>query len=153
MESNPLAGILGLLMMLQLGVVLLVLLGGLYALYCLNRAASGLDRLASAMENWVAQTTKMQAQQVAQNTPLPGQSLRTPPTPSSTPSPSTSPTPLSTYPAPTENLDWIKPIELPDTIAASKPSPEVVTTKPPQILPVTPPFGNQFGPESEANRE
>ncbi len=105
MESNPLAGLLGLLMLLQLIVVVVVLLGGLYALFCLNRAASGLDRLASAVENWVAQAAKLQAQQAAQNKPLPGQStIPVPPTP----------------PTPPVAPDWIKPIELSGTAAASK---------------------------------
>ncbi len=140
MESNPLAGLLGLLMMLQLGVVLLILLGGLYALYCLNRAASGLDRMASAVENWVAQTAKFQEQQAAQNQPLPGQSLASPPI-------------SSTLPTSLPTSDWIKPIELPSIIAPSNATPEVVNVKPPQILPATPPFGNEIGPESEKNRE
>lgn len=44
---------LGLWLMVQLVVLLALLLGGLYALYCLSRAAAGLDRLAGAVEQWV----------------------------------------------------------------------------------------------------
>lgn len=39
---------------MQLVATLALLLGGIYALYCLGRAASGLDRLASAAEEWVS---------------------------------------------------------------------------------------------------
>jgi hypothetical protein len=151
MENNPLAGVLGLLMMLQLGVVLLVLLGGLYALYCLSRAASGLDRLASAVENWVTQTAKFQAQQAAQSTPLPGQNLAP-----AVPAPPTPPEP----PMPPANSDWMRPIELPGNVSASNATPDaapnapqVVTAKPPHIPPVSPPFGNEFGSEDEVKRD
>ena len=138
MESNPLAGLLGLLMLLQLIVVVVVLLGGLYALFCLNRAASGLDRLASAVENWVAQAAKLQAQQGAQDKPLPGQStIPVPPTP----------------PTPPVAPDWIKPIELSGNAAASKEAPEVVASKPPHIPAVSPPFGNEYGSEDEVKRD
>lgn len=145
MESNPLAGILGLLMMLQLGVVLLILLGGLYALYCLNRAASGLDRMASSVENWVAQTAKIQAQEVAQNKPLPGQN----------PAPDLSTSADSASAASTSlgEPDWIRPIELSGDVVSSNSTPEVINLKPPQILPVSPPFGNQSAPQSEVKRD
>jgi len=52
MENNA-AGLLGFLMLMQLIFLLALLAGGLYALFALGRAASGLDRLASAMETWV----------------------------------------------------------------------------------------------------
>ena len=39
---------------MQLVATLALLLGGIYVLYCLGRAASGLDRLASAAEEWVS---------------------------------------------------------------------------------------------------
>lgn len=54
MESNPALGLLGFWMMLQLVATLALLIGGIYVLFCLGRAASGLDRLANAMEDWVA---------------------------------------------------------------------------------------------------
>jgi hypothetical protein len=54
MESNPFAGLLGFWMMLQLFATLALLGGGIYLLFCLGRAASGLDRMANAMEDWVA---------------------------------------------------------------------------------------------------
>ena len=55
MNSAPQAvtGMLGLWLIVQLVVLLALLLGGLYALFCLSRAAAGLDRLASAVEQWV----------------------------------------------------------------------------------------------------
>ena len=105
MENNPLTGVLGLLMLLQLAVVLMILLGGLYALYCLNRAATGLDRLASAVETWVVQTDKAQARSEAQNRPLPAQT-------------------------PVENPDWLQPIELPTTVSASNQPVESIHTSP-----------------------
>ena len=54
MESNPALGLLGFWMMLQLAASLALLVGGIYVMFCLGRAASGLDRLANAMEDWVA---------------------------------------------------------------------------------------------------
>jgi hypothetical protein len=66
MNSNPALGLIGFWMLLQLAATLAILVGGIYALYCLGRASAGLDRLASAMEEWVAQ-------QKAASTPvLPG---------------------------------------------------------------------------------
>lgn len=126
--------------MLQLGVVLLLLLGGLYALYCFNRAASGLDRMATALENWVAQAAKIEAQQAAQNQPLPGQN----------PAPDLST--IAASPSPGEP-DWMRPIELPVNVAPSNSTPEVINLKPPQILPVSPPFGNEIGSEGEVKRD
>jgi hypothetical protein len=67
MNNNSLTGLFGVWLLLQLVVLLVLLLGGLYALFCLNRAALGLDRLAAAVENWVAHDA-------ARNAPiLPGQ--------------------------------------------------------------------------------
>jgi hypothetical protein len=103
MENNPLTGLLGLLMLLQLAVVLMILLGGLYALYCLNRAASGLDRLASAVESWVVQAAKAQARIEASK---PTQ-------------------PLAPISGP--NADWLQPIELLHTVPASN-EPSVTAT-------------------------
>lgn len=60
MESggNAALGLIGLWMMLQLVAFLALLLGGIYALFCLGRAASGLDRLASAVEAMVESQTR-----------------------------------------------------------------------------------------------
>lgn len=56
MESgNPVAGLIGLWMFLKLAGFVAVLAGGLYALYCLSRAASSIERVAIAMEDWIAQ--------------------------------------------------------------------------------------------------
>jgi hypothetical protein len=52
-NANPVMALLGFWMMMQLVLMLALLLGGIYALYCLGRAASGLDRLASAVQEWV----------------------------------------------------------------------------------------------------
>jgi hypothetical protein len=52
---NPVASLLSFWMLLQLAATMALLLGGLYALYCISRVASSLDRLASAMESWAAQ--------------------------------------------------------------------------------------------------
>ena len=40
--------------LLQLGGALAFVLGGLYVLYCFNRAASGLERMAAVAEAWLA---------------------------------------------------------------------------------------------------
>lgn len=55
--ANPLGAFLGFWMLIQLVVVLGLLLGGLYALFCLHRSAANLDRLASAVEDLVARST------------------------------------------------------------------------------------------------
>lgn len=52
-EPSTAASLLGLWMLLQLVLMLGFLLGGLYVLYCLNRAAAGMDRLASVAEAWL----------------------------------------------------------------------------------------------------
>lgn len=48
--ANPVATLLGFGMLIQLVVLICLLLGGIYVLYCLGRAAAGMDRLASAVE-------------------------------------------------------------------------------------------------------
>lgn len=53
--ANPLAGIVGFWMLMQLASTLALLLGGIYALYCLSRAASGMERLAAAIERMAAE--------------------------------------------------------------------------------------------------
>jgi len=55
MESNGSAamGLFVFWLMLQLVLMIALLVGGIYVLYCLGRAANGLDRLASAAEEWV----------------------------------------------------------------------------------------------------
>lgn len=52
-SASPGLGLLGFWMLLQLVAFVALLLGGLYLLYCLGRAASGLDRLATAVEEMV----------------------------------------------------------------------------------------------------
>lgn len=54
MDSNPALGFLGFWMMMQLVATLALLIGGIYLMFCLGRAASGLDRMANAMEDWIA---------------------------------------------------------------------------------------------------
>ena len=80
---------LGLWLMVQLVVLLALLLGGLYALFCLSRAASGLDRLAGAVEEWVERENAKSAP------PLPG-AMRPMPVP---PVPATPPVPPSAPPS------------------------------------------------------
>lgn len=57
--ANPLGAFLGFWMLIQLVVVLGLLLGGLYALFCLHRSAANLDRLASAVEDLVARSASV----------------------------------------------------------------------------------------------
>lgn len=51
--SSATLGLFGLWMFVQLALALVLLVGGIYVLYCLSRAASGLDRLANTAENWL----------------------------------------------------------------------------------------------------
>ena len=62
MESggNPAVGLIALWMLMQLVTFMALLLGGIYALFCLGRAAAGLDRLASAVEDLVERQNNMQ---------------------------------------------------------------------------------------------
>lgn len=52
MVSNS-SAVLSLFLLLQLLALLTLTLGGLYALFCLGRAATGIDRLASVAEAWL----------------------------------------------------------------------------------------------------
>jgi hypothetical protein len=52
-STSPVLTLLGFWMFLQLAASLILILGGIYVLYCLGRAAAGMDRLASAVEEWV----------------------------------------------------------------------------------------------------
>ena len=54
MESNSPNVVLSLFLLLQLGGVLAFVLSTLYVLYCFNRAASGVERMADAAEAWLA---------------------------------------------------------------------------------------------------
>ena len=54
MASNSPNAVLSLLVLLQLGGALAFVLGGLYVLYCFNRAAAGLERMADVAEAWLA---------------------------------------------------------------------------------------------------
>ena len=69
MESHFPGTVLGLFLLLQIGGALVFALGGLYVLYCLNRAAAGLDRMADVAEAWLLmqQHQMQQAEQRAQN--------------------------------------------------------------------------------------
>ena len=65
MQSNAPNAVLSLFLLLQLSGALVFALAGLYVLYCLNRAASGLDRMADVAEAWLLmqQHQMQQAQQ------------------------------------------------------------------------------------------
>lgn len=52
-NTNPVLTFLGFWMFLQLAASIILILGGIYVLYCLGRAAAGMDRLATAVEEWV----------------------------------------------------------------------------------------------------
>ena len=65
MESNSPGTVLGLFLLLQIGGALVFALGGLYVLYCLNRAASGLDRMADVAEAWLLMQQHQMQQQTA----------------------------------------------------------------------------------------
>lgn len=104
MESNPAVGLLGFWMLLQLFATLALLIGGIYLMYCVGRAASGLDRMANAMEDWVALQTQA-AQNATSQTGAPASTPvgSTPPAPSVPPAYSTnSPEPRPEYSLPDE---------------------------------------------------
>ena len=63
MQSNSPNAVLSLFLLLQLGGALAFALSGLYILYCFNRAASSVERMADAAEAWLA----LQHYQVAKN--------------------------------------------------------------------------------------
>lgn len=85
--DNNVASLLGTWLLLQILLVLALSLGGLYALFCLSRASASMDRLATAVETWLARD----AARIAP--PVPGQ----------------------IPPASTSGItpDWMQPIELP----------------------------------------
>ena len=95
MDSNPALGLLGFWMMLQLMATLALLVGGIYLLFCLGRAASGLDRMANAMEDWIALQTAQSQPTMSQSNTLqrPAQTLDV-----STPAPFTPSTPSTPQP-------------------------------------------------------
>ena len=74
MDNSPNV-VLSLLVLLQLGGVLTFVLATLYVLYCLNRAASGLERMADTAEAWLA----LQHYQAAQSAKRDEQNAQTPP--------------------------------------------------------------------------
>lgn len=70
MGSNSTSAVLSLFVLLQIGGALAFALGGLYVLYCFNRAAAGIDRMADVAEAWLLMQQhqmQQQAQQAAQN--------------------------------------------------------------------------------------
>ncbi|MDF2440010.1 MAG: hypothetical protein JWN98_994 [Abditibacteriota bacterium] len=89
--ANPFGALLGFWMLIQLVVVLGLLLGGLYALFCLHRMAANLDRLASSVEELVARQTPANVQSgsfaaALQQTPAPFAPFQSP-----SPAPATNP--------------------------------------------------------------
>ena len=54
MGTNSSNAVLSLFLLLQLGGALAFVLGGLYVLYCFNRAATGIERMADVAEGWLA---------------------------------------------------------------------------------------------------
>lgn len=63
MASNSSSAVLSLFVLLQLFGIVVLGLGWLYILYCLGRAANGIDRLASVAEAWLVwQQTSANAQ-------------------------------------------------------------------------------------------
>lgn len=105
MASNSSSAVLGLLVLLQIAGLLALTLGGIYLLYCLGRAAAGLDRLASVAEAWLVwqQTTANSASAPVQNassTPSQGVTIE-----SVEPMEPVQTVPIQAAPAPTVQLD------------------------------------------------
>jgi len=91
-SSSPAMGLFIFWLMLQLVLMMALLVGGIYILYCLSRASAGLDRLASVAEAWMRQ----QQQQNAAGRPYdPMQQPSPPPSPPQ-------PVPYNTAVAPVE---------------------------------------------------
>ena len=94
---NPLMGIAGFWMLIQLVSTLALVLGGIYALYCLTRTANAIERLADATER----LTMRDAQNQVTNTDAQGNPVGNPtghPTPYPTDysiSPANMPAPVS----------------------------------------------------------
>ncbi len=85
-------------MLLQLAATLALLLGGIYALYCISRVASSLDRMASAMEMWATQRNEVEAQTPMPPSTFPLLQPQPTPTPHSPPVAPPLATPYSTSP-------------------------------------------------------
>ena len=129
--SNPFAGIIGFWMLMQLASTLAMLLGGIYALYCLNRAASGMERLAAAAERLSAgsATREMQggafssgagntAPHSASYGGFGGTAAGTPPQPPAPPTPQTPPVPP---PAPAAPVAPVAPTTTPQPMTPQSP--------------------------------
>ena len=131
-SSQAITGMLGLWMLLQLAVLLALLLGGLYALYCLSRAASGLDRLAGAVEEWVARQAAPNAPPLPGQNPLPGapsslvRSSPLPPVPGQNPAPPPASPP--TAPPASPMTPPLRPMEVP--VATPPMAPPLTTPAP-----------------------
>ncbi len=153
--GNPLTNVLGFWMTMQLVSTLALLLGGLYALFCMSRAASGLDRLASAVEDLVARGAStpnahlpglmpadisMPAQTIAGQatpfTPMPSGM----PTPSSATTPSIATTPparempFSTPPISAATISTAPSVSSPSTSSPSWAGAPSVFSTPPSVM-------------------
>ena len=60
-NGNPVLGLVGLWMFLQVVFALALLLGGIYLLYSIGRAAAGLERMADSAEEWIELQKRAQA--------------------------------------------------------------------------------------------
>lgn len=134
--SNAGLGLLGFWMLLQLAAFIVFLLGGIYVLYCLGRAASGLDRLASAVEDLVRR--QYSDENGAQHGLLPpGGPARPGPLPSATPRPPASPLP---NPAPPIAQPFVPgAIQTPPIPPAPPVTPPPAVGQPPETPPATGP--------------
>lgn len=125
--GNPLTNVLGFWMTMQLVSTLALLLGGLYALFCMSRAASGLDRLASAVEDLVARGASTPNTQLPGLMPadisMPGQTMPVQ-APPFTPMPSNMATPSSAMTSQAREM----PFSTPPISAATIPSAPSVST-------------------------
>lgn len=102
MNANPLAGLIGFWMVMQLIATLLLFAGGIYLLYSLGRAASGLERMADALEDWVMLQRSLQEQKKSTFSEEIRPSAPPPPPPSSPPLPDVPPAVRPDSPAVTE---------------------------------------------------
>lgn len=99
MESspNPILSLLSLWMFLQLATTLGLLLGGIYALFCLSKTAASTERLAEAVERLALRDTNP-INSFASGTPAAGDYARPVVPPSVPPSPGTMPMGLANIP-------------------------------------------------------
>ena len=74
-NGNPALGLFGLWMFLSVVFAIALLLGGIYLLYSIGRAAAGLERMADSAEEWVEHLKRATATPAPSGYPRPGSAV------------------------------------------------------------------------------